>query len=135
MKIFKMIYTVWIGINFGITVIEESPTVRLKEKWSQILTFNHIMNCRWNTHAYTFWQHRTVIKVWNRRRTYEAACAASSRCSRYASRSRPKWTRNAFRSDLRMRANCFSAIARSKLTLFLGPLLWVMKEKVKRVRN
>lgn len=124
-----MIYTVWIRINFGITVIEESPTVRLKEKWSQILTFIHIMNCRWNTHAYTFWQHRTVIKVWNRRRTYEAACAASSRCSRYASRSRPKWTRNAFRSDLRMRANCFSAIARSKLTLFLGPLLWVMKKK------
>lgn len=34
-----MLYTVWIRINFGITVIEESPTVRLKEEWSQILTF------------------------------------------------------------------------------------------------
>lgn len=39
-----MIYTVWIRINFGITVIEESPTVRFKKKWSQILTFIHIMN-------------------------------------------------------------------------------------------
>ena len=65
-------------------------------------------------------------------RTY-AAWAASSRCSRYASRSRPKWTRKAFNSDLRMRANCFSAIARSKLTLFLGPLCEWWRKKWERV--